>query len=120
MTKEDLNIFWEEQPFNLGIDDHEGNCATCWKKSDKKLFLLAKERPERFEAFKWLESEYKDIKDNKKSRLFFRGHRSTEMIIGESKNYDTWALRRMIGVNDDKQDGCSSSCNGYDLFEGEL
>jgi 3'-phosphoadenosine 5'-phosphosulfate sulfotransferase (PAPS reductase)/FAD synthetase len=119
MNKEDVNIFWEDQPFNLELEEHEGNCATCWKKSDRKLYLLAKEHPERFEAFKWFESEYMDIKDNEKSRLFFRGHRSAEIIIGEAEHYDAWALRRMIGA-DNQQDGCSSSCNGYDLFGGEL
>ena len=119
MTKEDVNIFWEGQPFNLELEEHEGNCATCWKKSDKKLYLLAKEHPERFEAFKWLESQYKDIKDNVKSRLFFRKHKSADVIMGESELYDAWALRKMIGA-DNPQDGCSESCNGYDLFEDTL
>ncbi|MGB3724844.1 MAG: phosphoadenosine phosphosulfate reductase family protein [Glaciecola sp.] len=116
MTKEDVNIFWEEQPFNLELEEHEGNCATCWKKSDKKLYLLANDSPERFEAFEWFEGEYMNIKGNEKSRLFFRRHRSVDMIMGEAASFDTWALRRMIGA-DNQEDGCSSSCNGYDLFE---
>ena len=32
--KIDVNDFWEEQPFTLNLEPHEGNCSTCWKKSD--------------------------------------------------------------------------------------
>lgn len=116
MDKQDINDWWDEQPFSLGLEEHEGNCQTCWKKSDKKLFLLAKEHPERFEAMRWFEENYSHVKPNTKSnheRLFFRKHRSAEMIIGEASLYDAYALRKMIGAEKDSDAGCSESCDPY-------
>ena len=31
--KEDVNEFWSRQPFSLGLEEHQGNCKWCWKKS---------------------------------------------------------------------------------------
>lgn len=118
MTKDDVNDFWEEQPFNLELEAHKGNCATCWKKSDKKLHLVALEQPEKFESFNWFEETYKHIKPNTKNgmdRVFFRKHRNSQMIIGEAQLMDAYMLRKLIGANIDKESGCAESCNGYQL-----
>lgn len=118
MTKDDVNDFWEEQPFNLELEAHKGNCATCWKKSDKKLHLIALEQPEKFEAFNWFEKTYKHVKPNTKNdmdRVFFRKHRSSQMIIGEAQLMDAYMLRKLIGANIDEESGCAESCNGYQL-----
>lgn len=118
MDKEDVNNFWEEQPFNLELEAHKGNCATCWKKSDKKLHLIALEQPEKFEAFNWFEETYKHVKPNTKNgidRVFFRKHRSSQMIIGEAQLMDAYMLRKLIGANIDEESGCAESCNGYQL-----
>ena len=118
MTREDVNDFWEEQPFNLELEAHMGNCATCWKKSDKKLHLIALERPELYQPFKWLEMIYKHVKPNTKNnqdRVFFRKHRNSDMIIGEAQLMDAYMLRKLIGANIDEESGCAESCNGYQL-----
>jgi len=118
MTKEDVNDFWEDQPFNLELEAHMGNCATCWKKSDKKLHLIAIERPELYQPFKWLEEKYKHIKPNTKNgkdRVFFRKHRNSDMIIGEAQLMDAYMLRKLIGANIDDESGCAENCNGYEL-----
>ena len=118
MTKDDVNDFWEDQPFNLELEAHKGNCATCWKKSDKKLHLIAIEQPEKFEAFNWLEETYKHVKPNTKNgkdRVFFRGHKNCKMIIGESALMDSYMLRKLIGANTESESGCGESCNGYQL-----
>lgn len=44
MTKKKINFFWKMQPFRLELKGYEGNCVFCWKKSDKKLALLERER----------------------------------------------------------------------------
>lgn len=118
MNKDDVNDFWEEQPFNLELESHMGNCATCWKKSDRKLHLIALENPEKYEAFKWFEETYKHVKPNTKNgqdRVFFRKHRNSEMIIGEAQLMDSYMLRKLIGANIDDESGCAESCNGYQL-----
>ena len=118
MTKGDVNDFWDEQPFNLELEAHKGNCATCWKKSDKKLHLIALEQPEKFEAFNWFEKTYKHVKPNTKNgmdRVFFRKHLNSKMIIGEAQLMDAYMLRKLIGANIDEESGCAESCNGYQL-----
>jgi len=37
ITQNDLNRFFDSQPFKLGIHSKLGNCELCWKKSHKNL-----------------------------------------------------------------------------------
>lgn len=114
--KQDVNDFWESMPFTLEIEEHQGNCKTCWKKSDKKLWLIAIEEPEKFDFMKRMEEKYQDIKPNNdgKPRVFFRRHRSAKDLIEESKHMDAYSLRKMIGYSQDDDSGCSESCEAYD------
>lgn len=117
-TKQDVKKFWKKQTFRLEIEDHEGNCQTCWKKSDKKLWLIALESPIRFAGFSYWEENYQHIKpnDDGKPRVFFRGHKSTKTIIKEASLCDAQHLREMIGAEvSDDSDGCSESCESYSL-----
>lgn len=116
--KLDVSDFWEDQDFTLKLEAHQGNCRTCWKKSNNKLALIAKENPDWFEAFAWFEQQYSYVKptDDGKPRFFFRGNRSAEMIIGESSLMDAYSLRKMIGAEKESDgDGCGQSCNGYSI-----
>lgn len=36
--KQDVLDFWKEQSFDLGLDEWDGNCRGCFKKSFKKIF----------------------------------------------------------------------------------
>lgn len=113
--KQDVNDFWSGMPFTLGLEEHQGNCATCWKKSDKKLWLLAIEEPEKYDFMRRMEKTYQHVKpnDDGKPRVFFRGHRSVEDIFNEAKEMDAKTLRKMIGYSPDEDSGCSESCNAY-------
>jgi len=44
--KEDVLDFWKGMPFDLGIQEHLGNCVFCIKKSVNKLALAARDEPE--------------------------------------------------------------------------
>jgi hypothetical protein len=118
--KYDVKRFWSQQSFQLAIEDHEGNCQTCWKKSDLKLYLVALEHPDRFEAFAYWERQYQHVKPNRdgKPRVFFRKHRSATDMIHIASHYNSKHLRKMIGAvrDDDNLDGCSESCESYKLF----
>src|SRR5690606_27296656 len=59
-SKSDVNRFWLGMPFDLEIKSYEGNCATCWKKSLRKLLTIAKHHPERFEWDIEMERKYED------------------------------------------------------------
>jgi hypothetical protein len=113
--KQDVNDFWEGQSFTLEIEEHQGNCKTCWKKSDKKLWLLAIEEPEKFDFMRRMENEYQHVKpnDNGDARVFFRGNRSVSQLIRESEEFDARTLRNLIGYSPDEDSGCSESCEAY-------
>ena len=114
-TRDDVNEFWWKKDFNLEIEAHEGNCQTCWKKSDRKLYLLALEHPERFEFMIRAEIEFQHVKPNVEGtkRVFFRQHRSAKDIIAEAQDYTPEQLRALIGADPDPLGNCADSCEGY-------
>jgi 7-cyano-7-deazaguanine synthase in queuosine biosynthesis len=82
MSKKMINFYWKQMPFRLKLKGYQGNCITCYKKSDKKLFQIAKENPKAFEFFDRMEKQYGN------GQQIFRKNRTTEMILEESKNWN--------------------------------
>lgn len=78
MTKQDVNNWWAEKDFHLQLQEHQGNCEFCWKKSDRKLLTLIKENPATFDFTQRMEKEHADSGSGEGSRVFFRQGRSTE------------------------------------------
>lgn len=100
-TKPMINFFWSSMPFRLELKGYQGNCATCWKKSDKKLYQIAKENPKSFEFMDKMERKYGNFfppqriekwtaegKEVPKDITFFRNNRSAKDILHESKNFN--------------------------------
>lgn len=56
-TKPEVRHWWNDHGFDLMLDEHEGNCVTCWKKSDRKLMTVAKHEPWYFDFFARMERE---------------------------------------------------------------
>ncbi len=86
MTKGDIINWWKDQHFDLQVPEHLGNCTWCWKKSDKKLWTIAKEDPSIFDFPNRMEKKYKNTSnyERKDSRAMFRRHRTAEDILSES------------------------------------
>jgi len=89
-TKQHINFWWSQQPFRLELKGYEGNCKTCWKKSDKKLWTIARETPEKFKSFIDLEEKYSRFipqkrEDKGDTITFFRSNRFAKDILEESK-----------------------------------
>ena len=84
-TKEYMRHWWADQPFDLDLPEHLGNCVTCWKKSDRKLLTIAKHEPERFEFFNRMEKQYADAGAGDAQRVFFRRYRTAQNFLDESK-----------------------------------
>lgn len=84
MDKQDVNDWWEQQPFGLGMREHEGNCRWCWKKSDAKHFLLIRENPAIYDFPARMEASYGYVGPMHKKdptappHVFFRLGRSTQ------------------------------------------
>jgi hypothetical protein len=86
-TKTMINFFWKSMPFRLELKGYQGNCATCWKKSDKKLYQIARETPEAFDFMNKMEQKYPTDK-NGNIQVFFRKNRSAKDIIAEAANWN--------------------------------
>jgi hypothetical protein len=97
-SKPIINIYWRSMPFRLELKGYQGNCATCWKKADKKLYKIAQENPKAFEFMDRMEQKYGDFfplqriekwqiegKELPKNITFFRNNRSAKQILAEAK-----------------------------------
>jgi hypothetical protein len=131
IDKPTINRFWRDKPFRLNLKSWEGNCKTCWKKSDRKLFTIAKEHPEWFDFFAEMEEKYSNHlpegKQNARVKppyFFFRHYRSVEKIIEQSKtsrfSYPKDDRDRVLSIDQleifgdlDLSDGCTGSCEVY-------
>jgi len=88
-----VNFYWNAMPFRLELKGYQGNCITCWKKADKKLYQIAQENPKSFEFMDRMEQKYPRLgfefsKDNTaKDRTFFRKNRTTKQILLEAQKW---------------------------------
>jgi len=113
--KWEINDFWEEMPFNLEIQEHQGNCSWCWKKSNKKLIRLIQESPEIFDFPRKMEEKYRYFRaEADRGRVFFRGERSTDDLF---KMAEFMTATPLFDNLDDEDSGCSESCELYDMEE---
>lgn len=86
LSKASVNHFIKDYfPFDLGIpSDAYGNCVHCYKKSDRKLFTIAKNNPEFFDFPNSMESKYPEH-HRKGKLLWYRKNRTTRQILEESE-----------------------------------
>ena len=98
ITKPMVNDFWNSMPFRLELKGYQGNCMACWKKSDNKLYQIAKEKQSCFNFTNKMEQKYGEFIPNSRLKImkskgiepnlpvtFFRKNRSSLDIIQESK-----------------------------------
>lgn len=99
MTKQKINFWWSQQPFRLNLKGYQGNCKTCWKKSFKNLYQVAKENVEYFDFFKQMEDKYgmvtplertKVLDESGESKMmtFFRGGKTVDELLSEAKLFN--------------------------------
>lgn len=112
--KQDVNSFWEDQPFNLELLDHQGNCKWCWKKSFRKHYRIIKDNPHFYDLPRMLEAKYSRVgsefeKDpDEPDRRFFRGRKTVDQLFSEA---DLIPLANLQFFDDEDQNsGCTESC----------
>lgn len=119
MSKAKINQWWNLQPFRLELKGYQGNCKTCWKKSDAKLYTLINENRSQFDFFEQMENKYSSFVPESRIKLmkergeeiptrtnFFRKNRSVADLVKEAENF-----KRII--TDDSQ----TFDNQIDLFD---
>jgi 3'-phosphoadenosine 5'-phosphosulfate sulfotransferase (PAPS reductase)/FAD synthetase len=73
----ELNKWWSEQPFQLGIHGKFGNCELCWKKSDANLIDNIRFGVRSVEWWQKMEAKY--------GNTSFRGNKSIDDLVAMSK-----------------------------------
>lgn len=77
-----IRNWWDRQSFDLGINDYQGNCDLCFKKSLRKRMTLIKENPKSVEWWIKMENKYST---EKLPRFDLRNHITFEGIVEKSK-----------------------------------
>lgn len=118
VTKIDVHDYWKEQPFNLNIPEHYGNCVGCFKKSLRKLLTIAKDDPSNFNFEKALGAEcgLKGAIRNGVERKIYRGNLTAEELIELSKKpFVPYSDDRFIPFDEDLDigGGCGGTCETF-------
>jgi hypothetical protein len=123
ITKKDVHSFFEQQPFNLMLPEHQGNCKWCWKKSMRKLLTIADENPEYFDFPMRMEEKYGQSGSFKSNslgdRVFFRNKMSSKDILEKAKlPFNKFVDNYFVTIDNydeelDKAGACNESCEIY-------
>lgn len=92
MTKADVLNYWKDWEHDLRIEEAEGNCLGCFRKSDNKLARVNELHPQALEFAVRIEAEFGHVGKNKQGgvyvdepRQLYRGNRSAGEIIATFK-----------------------------------
>ena len=121
VDKEDVLDFWKQQPFDLEIKEHLGNCVFCIKKSVGKVALAIKDEPE-------LAKDWKEVIDNANNRedlpekyaklngagIIYRGNNTFDSVISMYENIDRDDLEKSLTSMKRYDTGsCTESCEAF-------
>lgn len=103
--------WWSGQKFDLGIQEHLGNCVFCIKKSMQKVALAAMDEPELADAFiNILDTEIKTGKEP----VMYRGNNTLKSLIALFSDISRDELAsRMTSMRQYDSGSCSESCEAF-------
>lgn len=127
IKKSDVANFWLKQSFDLKLEDWEGNCKLCHKKSKRKLLTQIVADPESTLWVIDMENRYRHFKKPtrnnetiKNGTCFFRNSEGIYDLITESKMPFERAVDQSLLTDGaaydfelDEQEGCSESCEPF-------
>jgi len=109
--KQDVLGWWEEQPFDLGIQEHLGNCVFCIKKSMQKVALATMDEPEL--AAQFVDILEKEIRTGREP-IMYRGNNTLKSLIALFSDTSREELAsRMISMRQYDAGSCSESCEAF-------
>jgi hypothetical protein len=114
--KSDVIAFFEDIEWDLRIEEYEGNCLGCYKKSDRKLNTLWRRRPEVFNFPIRLDQLYAHVGPNNVPgpRKMYRGLRTPQELVAE---FQLLAADTSRSFNNADAGTCSESCEVYETVE---
>jgi len=92
-TKLQINGWWAFQSFNLQLEDHEGNCDLCYKKSENKTMAIIGCKPEKAIWWGKMEQKYGNFTppsreaNAKPPYTFYRGNTTIETIRRKAEKF---------------------------------
>lgn len=111
--KADVLEWWKEQPFNLGIEEHLGNCVFCIKKGLNKVALAAKDEPELARQFIEV-TEGEDVRTtgrkHQHKRMYRQSLHLSDVITMYSKQNAEELRKRLRASKRFESESCSESC----------
>lgn len=112
--KQDVIEWWRDQPFDLEIQEHLGNCVFCIKKSLQKVALATKDEPEMAAQFIQTLQDF----DAKPDKVMYRSNTSLEQVIALFSDTGRDELAsRMTSMRQYDTGSCSESC---EAFSGQM
>lgn len=111
--KQDVLDWWEDQEFDLGIEEFEGNCLGCYKKSLLKHFKQIEKDPSCYSFYKRMEDLYKSVGPQDGDRVFFRNHTDTRKLFKLYEEFSSNNTRKAHQLDLYQNSGCSESCEVY-------
>ena len=96
ISQQNLNTWWDNEPFKLEIDGKYGNCELCWKKSTNNLIENIRKGTRFIDWHREMEKEY--------DSTFFRGRLTIDDLVKLAQEPITATL-------DFEEDGGSCVCN---------
>jgi len=109
--KTEILNWWAQQAFDLGIDEFEGNCQGCFKKSIKKQFMQIERDASIFDFHRRMEAQYRSHGPQVGDRVFFRKNIDTNGLFKLYENNKDTPTRY---ARADEDGGCSESCEVYE------
>lgn len=117
--KQDVLDWWEDQPFDLEIEEFEGNCLGCYKKSLKKHFLQIEKDPSCYAFYQRMEENYRTVGPQDGERVFFRGNTDTSKLFALYQEHKNEAVKQPFQYDLYANGGCSESCEVYETTTRE-
>ena len=113
VDKLDVLDFWESMPFDLQIEEHEGNCLGCFKKSTSKLIsVIETVGADAFDFAMHITEEYGFVGDNiiegvksELPRTMYRDYTNPDQLIAMSNSDIKKPIKKDAEII-----GCSTDC----------
>lgn len=117
IEKSDILEWWRHQPFDLQIEEQEGNCLFCVKKSTAKIALAAKQNPNFLQMWLYhLDNKEIRVKEGYQNKIMYRGHLSLEGIAEMYADKSEAEIRSTMRKAKRYEAGsCTESCEAFKL-----
>lgn len=114
--KDDVMEFWECQDFDLQLKDYQGNCAWCFKKSNKKLMQIISDDESLFIFPSIIERELGNVGPNRINgelselpRTLYRQYMTADKLISLFHEDG----REFVKLSTREDGGCGESCEPF-------